>query len=65
MQLGLLPGTGADALNLAFRSHISCAGIQFTKVNRLQSESLLYKTCNYSFSACNFAIVYFYKEKYW
>ena len=33
-----------------------------TKVNRLPSESLLYKTCNYSFYACNFAIVYLYKE---
>ena len=35
-------------------------GIQFTKV-KLPSESLLYKNCNY-LSACNFAILYLYKE---
>ena len=30
-------------------SAYSSKGIQFTKVKRLPSESLLYKTCNYSF----------------
>ena len=44
----------------------SISVLKFTKVNRLPSESLLYKSCDYLFniSECNFAITYLYKEKY-
>ena len=44
-------------------SPYSSEGIKFTKVNRLSSESLLCKKIvTIYLSACNFAIIYLYKD---